>query len=141
MYDKQAHPATRIWSWQGSLATPWRWFALATLLLFPGHLWAQVSMRMENVTWVGAKTASATANCQALRDALATLPPFPRPDHLVILSAGFYDCGNTPLVVPPWVSIEGAGLDTRIFARVDSASVGAVALSYGTQLSRVWGVQ
>ena len=139
MQNRQAH-LPRISSRRGAPGTVCHWLALVCLSLVPGYLGAQSSMRIENVTWVantGTGSAAELANCQALRDALASLPPFSSPRQLVVLASGRYAC-HTPVVVPPEVTLEGSGVNTVIHGGIDDSSTGLVALTDGAILSKVF---
>ncbi len=112
------------------------WRALVILLLVPGDITAQGGVRVENITWVSA-TGTAAANCQTLRDFLASLPTSSAFPNVVQLEPGFYDCGTTTVQVPGLTTLEGAGQRTVIFGSIDNPSQGIVTLGLGAHLSNV----
>ena len=94
-------------------------------------------MQVENVTWVPA-TNDLSANCQRLRDTLASLPTFPA--QTVRLAPGVFDCGATTLFVSSDVALEGSGNHTMVVGSTDNSVMGVVHLSGQASLSRltVW---
>ena len=77
---------------------------------------------------VRANGASALANCDTLRNALANITDAgPENPVVVKLERGTYDCGATSLALVPFVAIEGAGRNaTTITGDVNSFDAGVI---------------
>jgi hypothetical protein len=71
---------------------------------------------------------NATANCDALREALAQINDASAKNPVLVkLDRGNYQCGSTPLAMRPFVTIEGAGLSfSRIIGDVDGSDIGVI---------------
>lgn len=104
--------------------------AAASLLLAPyAPVYAGTSFAVNNVLQVAAG-GSPSQNCTSLRDVLSSIDDNGVLNrYLVRLEPGHYDCGDIPVVVGTFITLEGSGRNnTIIFGTVDDNFVGVVRL-------------
>jgi hypothetical protein len=94
-----------------------------------------VFMRTIVVSPVG---PSASDNCDELQAALASLTDnsASRP-YVVQLEPGVYDCGTSPVVMKPFVDVEGSGRGVTLITGRHSAGEGVVQMGDNTELRSI----
>jgi len=114
---------------RASIQVPMLYVAAALLAAaWSAPVSAQVSMAVERTIWVSA-TGTAAENCTALRNVLdgITAPTTIEDSYLVKVGPGRYDCESSAVNVPPFVAVEGAGIEvTFVTGDQDSATEGVV---------------
>ncbi len=116
--------------------------AVTAAKLAPGAVIADdIFARILLVSPVG-DGANATANCTELQDALGfldTVSPAPSADNpwLIKIEPGVYGCGSTPILMKPFVDVEGSGETvTVIEGEADPANIfsGVVEIASNSEL-------